>query len=53
MAARIIDGKAISEQLRDKLREEVAALSERGAKPCLAVIIVGEDPASKVYVRNK
>ena len=53
MAASIIDGKAISEQLRDKLREEVAALSERGAKPCLAVIIVGEDPASKVYVRNK
>ena len=53
MAARIIDGKAISEQLRDKLREEVASLSERGAKPCLAVIIVGEDPASKVYVRNK
>ena len=53
MAARIIDGKAISEQLRDKLKDEVAALSERGAKPCLAVIIVGEDPASKVYVRNK
>lgn len=53
MAARIIDGKAISEQLRDKLKDEVASLSERGAKPCLAVIIVGEDPASKVYVRNK
>lgn len=53
MAARIIDGKAISEQLRDKLKDEVAALTERGAKPCLAVIIVGEDPASKVYVRNK
>ena len=53
MAARIIDGKAISEQLRDELKDEVAALSERGAKPCLAVIIVGEDPASKVYVRNK
>ncbi|MGN1069176.1 MAG: bifunctional methylenetetrahydrofolate dehydrogenase/methenyltetrahydrofolate cyclohydrolase FolD [Candidatus Fimadaptatus sp.] len=53
MAARIIDGKAISEQLRSRLREEVASLTERGAKPCLAVIIVGEDPASKVYVRNK
>ena len=53
MAARIIDGKAISEQLRDKLKDEEAALSERGAKPFLAVIIVGEDPASKVYVRNK
>lgn len=53
MAARIIDGKAISEQLRSQLREEVASLTERGAKPCLAVIIVGEDPASKVYVRNK
>ncbi|MGN0742323.1 MAG: bifunctional methylenetetrahydrofolate dehydrogenase/methenyltetrahydrofolate cyclohydrolase FolD [Candidatus Fimadaptatus sp.] len=53
MAARIIDGKAISEQLRSQLREEVASLTERGAKPCLAVIIVGENPASKVYVRNK
>lgn len=53
MAARIIDGKSISEELRGQLKAEVAALTERGVRPCLAVIIVGEDPASKVYVRNK
>ena len=53
MSAQIIDGKSISEQLRQQLKDEVAQLIERGMKPCLAVIIVGEDPASKVYVRNK
>ena len=53
MAAQIIDGKAISERLREDMKAEVAAMSEKGMKPCLAVIIVGEDPASKVYVRNK
>ncbi len=53
MAAQIIDGKTISERLREDMKAEVAAMSEKGMKPCLAVIIVGEDPASKVYVRNK
>ena len=53
MAAQIIDGKAISERLREDMKAEVAAMSEKGMEPCLAVIIVGEDPASKVYVRNK
>ena len=53
MAAQIIDGKAISERLREGMKAEVAAMSEKGMKPCLAVIIVGDDPASKVYVRNK
>ena len=53
MAAQIIDGKAISERLREDMKAEVAAMSEKGMKPCLAVIIVGDDPASKVYVRNK
>lgn len=53
MSAQIIDGKSISEQLRQQLKDEVAQLIERGMKPYLAVIIVGEDPASKVYVRNK
>lgn len=51
--AQIIDGKQISQQLRDGMKQEVAQLIEQGVKPCLAVIIVGEDPASKVYVRNK
>lgn len=53
MAANIIDGKAISEQLREGMKVEVAQMTAQGMKPCLAVIIVGEDPASKVYVRNK
>lgn len=51
--AQIIDGKQISQQLREGMKQEVAELIEQGIKPCLAVIIVGEDPASKVYVRNK
>lgn len=48
--AQIIDGKAISAQIRKELAEEVSAMKE---KPGLAVVIVGEDPASQVYVRNK
>ena len=51
--AEIIDGKAISASERERIKEKVAGLSELGVVPCLAVIIVGEDPASKVYVRNK
>ena len=49
----LIDGKAISKQIKDELREEVAVLKERGIEPCLAVIQVGQDPASCVYVNNK
>lgn len=52
MALRI-DGKAISTQIKDELKEEVAALKEQGICPCLAVIQVGNDPASSVYVNNK
>lgn len=52
--AQIIDGKALSAVVKDEVRAEVAALEARyGRKPCLAVIIVGENPASQVYVRNK
>ncbi len=51
--AYIIDGKAISKQIKDELREEVIGLKERGILPCLAVIQVGNDPASSVYVSNK
>ncbi len=46
----IIDGKAIAKSLKDELAEQV---SKMGRKPSLAVILVGDDPASKVYVRNK
>lgn len=52
--AKIIDGKAISAQIKDELKAEVSELKEKGGKiPCLAVIQVGNDPASSVYVGNK
>ena len=53
MAARIIDGKALSKQLRVGFRERVAQLKEQGVQPGLAVILVGDSAASKVYVGNK
>lgn len=51
--AKIIDGKKISQQIKDELKEKVAKLKEQGKTGALAVIQVGEDPASSVYVRNK
>ena len=51
--ASIIDGKAISTQIKDEVKAEAAALKAKGVEPCLAVVLVGEDPASQVYVRNK
>ena len=51
--AQIIDGKAISAALRGEIAAETAALKEKGITPGLAVILVGEDPASQTYVRNK
>ena len=53
MTARLIDGNALSTQLRSEFANRAAALKEKGVTPCLAVILVGEDPASAVYVRNK
>lgn len=53
MSAKIIDGKMISQQIKDELREKTKALKEKGIEVTLAVILVGEDPASQVYVRNK
>ncbi len=50
---KIIDGKQISSQIKEELRDRVSALRSRGVEITLAVIIVGEDPASKVYVNNK
>ena len=49
----IIDGKAISTQIKDELKEAVAEMKAKGITLCLAVIQVGADPASCVYVRNK
>lgn len=51
--AQIIDGKAISQKIKDELKEKVRELREQGGEITLAVIQVGDDPASGVYVRNK
>ena len=51
--ANIIDGKKIAAEVRSEIAAECAELNGKGVTPGLAVIIVGEDPASKVYVRNK
>ena len=51
--ARIIDGKMISTIIKDECREKAAALKKQGREVCLAVIQVGSDPASSVYVNNK
>ena len=51
--AKIIDGKLISQQIKDEVKDKVAKLSEQGVTVSLAVIQVGNDPASSVYVRNK
>src|SRR5260221_13435155 len=51
--ALIIDGKAVSKGVIARVAEEAQALIARGIKPGLAVVLVGEDPASQVYVRNK
>ncbi len=53
MSAVRMDGKMVSAKVRGSILEEVNGLKEKGVRPGLAVIIVGEDPASKVYVRNK
>lgn len=51
--ANLIDGKQISKDIKEELKEEVASLAAQGRKCCLAVIQVGNDPASSVYVGNK
>ena len=53
MTAQIIDGNALSKQLRTEVARRAAALLARGITPGLAVVLVGENPASQVYVRNK
>jgi methylenetetrahydrofolate dehydrogenase (NADP+)/methenyltetrahydrofolate cyclohydrolase len=53
MTAQLIDGNALSKKLRLDVAERAAALNERGITPGLAVVLVGENPASQVYVRNK
>ncbi|MBQ9399209.1 MAG: phosphoribosylamine--glycine ligase [Bacteroidales bacterium] len=54
LEGRILDGKALSDSIKEGLKDKVAALeAEYGRKPSLAVIMVGDNPASQVYVRNK
>ena len=53
MAARTLDGKSLAASIRAELKQKVEALARRGIRPGLAVILAGDDPASKVYVRNK
>jgi methylenetetrahydrofolate dehydrogenase (NADP+)/methenyltetrahydrofolate cyclohydrolase len=53
MTAQLIDGKALSQQLRNDVRQGVATLKSKGITPGLAVVLVGDNPASEVYVRNK
>ena len=51
--AKLLMGKEVSARIKDEIREEVKSLKARGIEPGLAVILVGDDPASRVYVRNK
>ncbi len=51
--AELIDGKKVSQELKDDVRTEVEGLKDKGIEPVLAVILVGQDPASTVYVNNK
>lgn len=51
--AKILSGKTVSARVKEELKKEVAALTKAGTKPGLAVVIVGDDSASQVYVRNK
>ncbi|MBL8472997.1 MAG: bifunctional methylenetetrahydrofolate dehydrogenase/methenyltetrahydrofolate cyclohydrolase FolD [Rhodocyclaceae bacterium] len=53
MSAKIIDGNALAQRVRAELKQRADHLGARGTQACLAVILVGEDPASHVYVRNK
>ena len=53
MSAQLLDGKSLAAHVRGEVKRRVAALSQRGIRPGLAVILAGDDPASKVYVRNK
>lgn len=53
MAAQLLDGKSLAASIRAELKQRVAALVQRGVRPGLAVVLAGDDPASRVYVRNK
>lgn len=51
--ATILDGKTLSMQCKEDIKKQAEALAEKGFRPGMAVVLVGENPASRVYVRNK
>ena len=53
MSAQLIDGKAIAQSLRAEIKDDVETLKKQGVQPGLATVLVGNDPASEIYVRNK
>src|SRR5947209_11954000 len=53
MTAQLIDGNALARKVREEVAGRTAALKARGVQPHLAIVLVGEDPASQVYVRHK
>lgn len=53
MSAKIMNGKFVAEQLRKEFQKKISSLAKKGTTPGLAVILIGEDPASKIYVQNK
>jgi methylenetetrahydrofolate dehydrogenase (NADP+)/methenyltetrahydrofolate cyclohydrolase len=53
MTAQLIDGNALAQHWREQVARDCQALQARGVKPGLAVLLVGDNPASQVYVRNK
>jgi methylenetetrahydrofolate dehydrogenase (NADP+)/methenyltetrahydrofolate cyclohydrolase len=53
MTATIMDGKQLAREIRNKIKVEIESLKEKGVNPCLATILVGDDPASKTYLRIK
>jgi len=53
MAAQILDGKQVAAEVQEEVKQEAAQLKEQGITPGLAVVLVGDNPASQVYVRNK
>ena len=52
MAATLIDGRAVAKALKEEIAQRTQAMIAQGVTPHLAVVLVGEDPASQVYVRN-
>ena len=53
MSAQILDGKALAAEIRTEVKAQVEVLAQKGVHTALAVVLVGDDPASQVYVRNK